>query len=97
MKKLYLSLFCVCLFHLCKSQNEEFTSYINEFRLTSPDIMINNSTFSDLFSFNGQYKEVSFQLVNKYIKPLCNDENLFRFDFGVKIDLRTEDFFAVIS
>lgn len=98
MKKLYLSLFCVCLFSFCKSQNEEFTSYINEFRLTSPDFMIDNSTFRELFSFNGQYKEISLQAVNKYIcfKPLCNDENIFRFDFGVLVDLETEDFFAVI-
>lgn len=98
MKKFYFSLFFLSLFTFCNSQNKEFLSYIEEFNLTSPVFTINNSTFRELFSFDGQYKEVPSQLVDKLIcfEHFCDDKNLFRFDYGVLVDLKAVDFVTVI-
>ncbi len=69
----------------CDGQNHQFKNYVNEFKLGKLPLILNNQTSKPLFKYGNSYKQISNALVREFIDSDHKDNNLCRYDYGIRI------------
>ena len=76
---------------------DDFVAYTKEFRQSRAKLEINDTTFLDLFLYDGEFKEIPDILVTKYIdNSRSKEKSNYRYDFGVRLEGSNMDYLAVL-
>lgn len=83
----------------CKGQNQEFVTYLLNFRNVELPLTIDRRHSSTRFYQDGIYKEIPETYIKKFIckdsSTCCTDPTEYRYDYGVKFDIQS-DFITVL-